>query len=364
MLPSISTAALRAILQDHLTKLLDDLTPLLEAHVAERAREARERARTETADALNQAARRLRQAADFTEVVATLADAAGAHCNGAAVLRVSGDRARGERIRGVGPEAAGRFETLDLALAEAPALSGAVAARDQVVAMSTAAEVSPALVEIAGHGEDGRVFIFPLVRDDRVEALLYCWGNVQGAPLELLAQMAGLCLPAPPPAEAPAALVSIAAVAPAGVSPAAAELPAAARAEVPPAPAELPAARAGVPPAPAELPAAPGPRPAPVSEWAALPPEEQRAHLRAQRFARVQVAEMRLFQAEAVLSGRMHRDLYGALGDSIDAAREKFRRNFLATCPSMIDYLHQELVRTLANDNPKLLGAEYPGALV
>ena len=65
-----------------------------------------------------------------------------------------------------------------------------------------------------------------------------------------------------------------------------------------------------------------------------------------------------------MLAGRIHRDLYGALRDTIDAARDRYRRSFIATCPGMIDYLHQELVRTLANDNPKLLGAEYPGALV
>jgi hypothetical protein len=333
MLPSASTAALRTLLEEQLTKLLDHVSPAIEAHAAGRAAEARERARAETADALNQAARRLRLAADFAALAATLVDAAGPYCQGAALLGVSGGRARGERIRGVDAEAAARFQALDLPLAESAALSGAVDTQDQVVAMSTAAEVSPALVEIAGHGGEARVFIFPLVGHARVEALLYCWGEVEGAPLELLAQVAGLCLPAAAPAPAPAAAL-----------------------------AEL-VRIAAVEPVPAGEPAA-EPAPAASGEWSSLPPEEQRAHLRAQRFARVQVAEMRLFQAEAVLAGRIHRDLYGALRDTIDAARDKYRRGFIATCPGMIDYLHQELVRTLANDNPTLLGAEYPGALV
>jgi len=332
MVPSASTAALRTILEEQLTKTAGELRPVLEAHVAARTAETRERARAEVADALNQAVRRLRQASGFAEVAATLADVAGSYCAGAALLRVCEDRVKGERIRGVDADAAERFQTLDLPLAGSAALTGAVDTQDQVVAMSTAAEVSPALAEIAGHGGEARVSIFPLAAHGRVEALLYCWGEVAGAPLELLAQVAGLCLPAPEPAAAPAAppaeLVAIAA-----------------------APAPLPE--------PAAEPASAG-----SHEWSELSPEEQQAHLRAQRFARVQVAEMRLFHAEAVLAGRIHRDLYGALRDTIDAARDRYRRSFIATCPGMIDYLHQELVRTLANDNPKLLGAEYPGALV
>jgi hypothetical protein len=30
----------------------------------------------------------------------------------------------------------------------------------------------------------------------------------------------------------------------------------------------------------------------------------------------------------------------------------------------MVDYLHLELVRTLANDDPELLGENYPGVIV
>ena len=95
-----------------------------------------------------------------------------------------------------------------------------------------------------------------------------------------------------------------------------------------------------------------------------LPPEERAAHLRASRFARVQVAEMRLYKANAVREGRAQRDLYSALKEDIDAAREAFRLNFVTACASMADYLHLELVRTLANDDPLSLGPAYPGPLV
>jgi hypothetical protein len=84
-------------------------------------------------------------------------------------------------------------------------------------------------------------------------------------------------------------------------------------------------------------------------EWDELPAHEQQLHLRAQRFARVEVAEIRLQQAEDVHTGRRQRDLYGSLRESIDAAREKFRREFAGACPSMIDYLHVELLRTTSD---------------
>ena len=109
--------------------------------------------------------------------------------------------------------------------------------------------------------------------------------------------------------------------------------------------------------------ASPAPAATPDTSWHDLPAEEQQIHLRAQRFARVQVAEMRLFQADAVQTGRTQRNLYEALRQSIDAARETFRRTFFASCASMVDYFDLELTKSLANDDPDLLGKTYPGPL-
>jgi len=121
-----------------------------------------------------------------------------------------------------------------------------------------------------------------------------------------------------------------------------------------------PAPEGLVPIEPVERPAVPQA----VSAWQRLPLEEQRLHLRAQRFARVQVAQMRLLRPEEVQSGRARRDLYGALREPIDGAREAFRRTYLDPYPSMVDYLHLEVLRTLANDDPELLGENYPGVMV
>jgi hypothetical protein len=291
-----STSPLRQILEGRLSQLSLEVDGLFA--------EARERARREFADQLNQAVRRILQAADQEELGATLLDAAGAFASGAAWFCIAGEAAKGERIRGVPEEAAGAFRALEIPLASAAALAGAVESRDPVIAAATPREISEDLAKLLGHPPEGRVSIFPVVVRDRVPALLYAWGSVLGPAIEVLTQVAAAAWTAMPEA------------------------------------------------------------PARASAWDRLPPEEQRIHLRAQRFARVHAAEMRLFQAEAVRAGRARRNLYDALRKSIDAAREAFRLSFFEPCSSMVDYLHLELVQTLANDDPDLLGNNYPGPMV
>jgi len=96
------------------------------------------------------------------------------------------------------------------------------------------------------------------------------------------------------------------------------------------------------------------------------PPElnQQELRLRAQRFARVKVAELQLYQASEVKAGRAAGDLYTALRTHIDSAREAFRERFLSQAGVCADYLHAELVRTLANEDVAMLGPAYPGPLV
>ena len=92
--------------------------------------------------------------------------------------------------------------------------------------------------------------------------------------------------------------------------------------------------------------------------------EEQELHLRAQRFARVHVAGIRLHKSEKVKEGRIQHALYASLKTEIDSARDVFQRDFLPISPTMVDYLHLELLRTLANENAELLGPDYPGPMV
>jgi hypothetical protein len=97
---------------------------------------------------------------------------------------------------------------------------------------------------------------------------------------------------------------------------------------------------------------------------APTPVSNEDKSLRAQRFARVRVAEIQLYHSAAMKNGRVARDVYAALKTQMDAARDAYRENFLTPMNGTADYLHAEFVRTLANDDATLLGPGYPGPLV
>jgi hypothetical protein len=311
MAPAPLKSPIRQLLEDRLSSLPVEADTLFI--------ESRERARRDFADLLNQAVRRLRMAPDAEELGATLLDAAAQFSTGAALFRIAGDIAILERIRGVPDGEA--FTMLEIPLTSAAALASAVESRDPVTALTAPGEVSAELIKLLDHPATGRVFLYPLVVRERVPALIYAWGSVQGSAIELLGQVAAAVWSAIPELHPAPGLVGI-------------------------------------------LPAAPAPPAAPAATWDSLPAEEQQIHLRAQRFARVHVAEMRLFEADAVQNGRSQGVLYESLRKSIDDARAAFYTTFFASCATMVDYLDLELTRTLANDDPELLGKTYPGPLV
>jgi hypothetical protein len=309
----MASSPLRQLLEDRVSQLLADADQL--------AGDARQRAVRDCADRLNQAVRRIRQAESLAELGAALVDSAAAFAAGAALFEIEGETARLEKVRGVGVEEIPA--RVEIPLASAPALAGAIESRDPVMAAAVPGEISSALVELLGHSPDLRVSILPIAVGDRVPAILYAWENVEESALELLTQVAAAAWSplVMPRMESAPPLVNIA----------------------------VPAAAESAKQA---------------SSWDELSPEEQQMHLRAQRFARVQVAQMRLFKADAVQSGRRQRDLYASLRNAMDAARIEFREKFFAQCPGMLDYLHLEMVRTLAHDDAELLGPDYPGPMV
>ncbi len=294
------------------------------------------RVRQQRSAELAQALRRFRQAGSPEEIMRWLEEAAGSVCGRFAILSVSGPILVGLAIHGVDSEPLqALFEVLDLPLAEAPALSECVESREMVVSITTPREVSPQLVQIFQHGGGEKVYLFPIVVRGETAAVLYGAsqesGPVDFSSLELLTGMAGIATdalltvaPTRVPAPAPDnGLISIE-----GVS------------------------------------LTPKPRKVESLPWSSLSPEERQLHLSARRFARVQVAEMRLEQAEAVQKGRRRHNLYGELKGVIDEARETFRQRFVAASSTMVDYLHVELVQSLAQDHVEMLGTGYPGPVV
>jgi hypothetical protein len=189
----------------------------------------------------------------------------------------------------------------EIVLSCAPAFGSAAASAETVAALRTAGELSRTIADALGPAAGERCWLFPIAARGRAAAILYAEGpDPDINGLEALAALAG------------AALQLRASAAP---------------------------------------------------DLAEVPPQEQGVHLRAQRFARVRVAEMQLYKAQAVRLGRAQKNLYAQLKPEIDSAREAYEQ-FMTGSPSMADYLHMELTRTLANDDAALLGEHYPGPLL
>jgi hypothetical protein len=308
-------------------RLEEEHRDALEARV-QQANRASEAAHRELVQKLNQIARRLRSFEDERQWSNTLVDSTRGFCGRAALFLI--------RDRKLHLETTRNFDDADLAaevpLDDAPAFATAMATRDTLVAMRSSSELSGPIATYLGEG-DSKVYLFPVITRHEVSAVLYAdSGEVDVDGLELLVAMAGAVLnpqPAAKPVPTPPVdgLVTITA-----------------------------SAIAPSQPAPTQKPE--------ILSWFSLSREDRELHLRAQRFARVQVAEIRLYQSERVKNGRTAHDLYTSLREEIDSAREAFRKDFLNTSESMVDYLHLELVRTLAYDDAEVLGRDYPGAMV
>jgi hypothetical protein len=215
---------------------------------------------------------------------------------------------------------AGLFDTAETEIATAPAIATVIESKDTTVALRTRSELGPRVTEEFGESPTTKSYLFPILAGDRVAAILYAEQGDSGLDrnaLELLATLAAGT--APKPAAAATGLIQLQ-TEPKGASGASKQ-------------------------------------PDTLSE------EEQELHTRAQRFARVRVAELRLYDSSAVRHGREIRDIYGVLRSKIDSARQEFEREYLYASPSMADYLHEELIRTLANHDAEAMGTEYPGAL-
>ena len=135
--------------------------------------------------------------------------------------------------------------------------------------------------------------------------------------------------------------------------PVAAHAPAAARhapvAEAPPA----------AEPEPAPVEEAPAPAPAAAVNVESLPDELQAMHKKAKRFAKVTVQELALYKKDEVAKGRQNKDLYRRFKEEIDKSKALYDERFQKIAGHNIDYLYDELVRTLAENDASLLG-DYP----
>ena len=110
----------------------------------------------------------------------------------------------------------------------------------------------------------------------------------------------------------------------------------------------------------------PAPIPEPEAEAQEIQPvpEEERLHSDAKRFARLLVAEIKLYNEHHVVEGRENGDLYLRLKRDIDRSREMYEKRVSPTVARKIDYFHDEIIRILGDNDPSTLGSDYPGPRV
>ena len=99
--------------------------------------------------------------------------------------------------------------------------------------------------------------------------------------------------------------------------------------------------------------AAPAARPAAPS---GLPPEEQKAHEDAKRFARLVVSEIKLYNEAKVSEGRRQKDLYERLKEDIERGRQMYAERVPGAVRDATNYFYDELVRILAGGDAGALG--------
>jgi hypothetical protein len=197
---------------------------------------------------------------------------------------------------------------------------------------------------------DGRCLLLPLVLKEKVAALIYADCGLEGGvalnaeALEVLVLATGTWL-------------EVALVRKSG-----------AKESVPEASAAAAAAGAGAPSSAATDPfAAHAPRHAMASTASATadsPAHESGSsegdvHKKAQRFARLLVDEIKLYNQAKVMEGRKNKDLYDRMKEDIDKSRATYQKRYGNTAAASADYFSQELIRSLAEDDVLLLGSNF-----
>ncbi|MGA8763011.1 MAG: hypothetical protein WB562_09120, partial [Candidatus Sulfotelmatobacter sp.] len=92
---------------------------------------------------------------------------------------------------------------------------------------------------------------------------------------------------------------------------------------------------------------------------AALSPEDAEMHRKAQRFARLLVDEIKLYNQAKVAEGRRNKDLYDRLKPDIDKSRTTYQKRYGDTAAGGVDYFQQELLRSLGEDDASIMGAGF-----
>jgi hypothetical protein len=243
--------------------------------------------------------------------------------------------------------------------------------------------MDPKFISQFGAPVDEQVLLLPLHLKDKVAAVVYAdtgtdtGGKLDASALELLVATASAWLevaslrkqaakeannestnnervesPAPPPQAAPSFSDPFASHAPKHVQSAPAEI------EEPVAAVAAVQAATAPPAAPAAMAAAAAAAPAPDT-FAQMSVADADVHRKAQRFARLLMDEVKLYNQAKVAEGRKNKDLYDRLKEDIDKSRSTYNKRYGNTAAASADYFSQEVIRSLAEDDVTLLGPNF-----
>jgi hypothetical protein len=296
------------------------------------------------------------------EILRALLDAGSRYSSRIALFVVKAGAATGWQARGFSNDESTKDFALDLTAGPA-----AHAYQNRAATPGNVTEMGAPFAEHFGRPANEQVLVLPLVLKDKVAALVYAdsgdAGQLDPSALELLViatsswlEVISLRKQSAAKEDAPAA--SHAAPAPVQTvssfsDPFASHAPR----HVPATPASEPAAEVvEVATAHASAAAAPAAATDPLAE---LSPEDADMHRKAQRFARLLVDEIKLYNQAKVAEGRRNKDLYDRLKEDIDKSRGTFQKRYGATAAASADYFNHELLRSLAEDDISIMGSNF-----
>lgn len=302
-------------LREQLTQIVEERFSQLELSLRPRMARARLEVARGLTQVLNDSFIRMRRFDNDRNWCDAMLDAVGAVSRRSAFFSIRDEKLCWQGARGF--ENSPPSPPGEIPISEAPAFLRVVNTGSVSQTARTEAELSARIAAIFGDEPDGRALLTPLTADGRVLGIVYTEDSVDPSAIQAVTTVAGAVL------ERHLRLV------------------------------EAPRNSAGTVRAVAVV--EPGADATAVQPPVAPDPTAARA----QRFARVEIARMLLQSEDAVVRGRTSGDLYGALRQQIDSVRAAYRAQFNGPR----DYLHEEIIRTLARDNAALLGGEYPGPL-
>jgi hypothetical protein len=303
------------------------------------------------------------------EILRALLDRGSAHCTRIALFVVKAGAATGWQGRGFTNDEAVKDFALDMGGGPA-----GHAYRNRAATPGNIAEMGPHFVEQFGRPANEQLLVLPLVLKDKVAALVYADGGAEGVldspALELLVLATGAWLEVTSlrkqaqkepsePAEVrsvPAAPVqTVSSFSDPFASHAPKHTPVSVPVETEPAAevVEVAAAHSASAGAAASAPAAA------TDPFAGLTPEDADTHRKAQRFARLLVDEIKLYNQAKVAEGRKNKDLYDRMKDDIEKSRSTFQKRYGNTVAGSANYFQTELVRSLAEDDLSVMGPNF-----